>query len=114
MPPALQTILLLSLSNVFMTFAWSGPLKHMSAPLYLVILASWGIAFFENILMVPANSWGNSHYSATQLKIIQEVITLTVFCGIAVTYLGEKIRWNHYAAFACVTGAVAFAFLPKE
>ena len=97
-----------------MTFAWYGHLKHKSAPLYLVILASWGIAFFEYILMVPANRWGNSHYSTTQLKIIQEVITLTVFCGFAVTYLGEKIRWNHYAAFDCVLGAVAFTFLPKE
>ena len=107
-------IVLLSVSNIFMTFAWYGHLKHKSAPLYLVILASWGIAFFEYILMVPANRWGNSHYSTTQLKIIQEVITLTVFCGFAVTYLGEKIRWNHYAAFACVLGAVAFTFLPKE
>ena len=107
-------IVLLSVSNIFMTFAWYGHLKHKSAPLYLVILASWGIAFFEYILMVPANRWGNLHFTATQLKIIQEVITLTVFCGFAVTYLGEKIRWNHYAAFACVLGAVAFTFLPKE
>lgn len=107
-------IVLLCCSNVFMTFAWYGHLKHKSAPLYLVILASWGIAFFEYLLMVPANRWGNSIYSATQLKIIQEVITLTVFCGFAVTYLGEKIRWNHYAAFACVLAAVAFTFLPKD
>ena len=107
-------IVLLSVSNIFMTFAWYGHLKHKSAPLYLVILASWGIALFEYILMVPANRWGNLHFTATQLKIIQEVITLTVFCGFAVTYLGEKIRWNHYAAFACVLGAAAFTFLPKE
>ena len=107
-------IVLLSVSNIFMTFAWYGHLKHKSAPLYMVILTSWGIAFFEYILMVPANRWGNLHFTATQLKIIQEVITLTVFCGFAVTYLGEKIRWNHYAAFACVLGAVAFTFLPKE
>lgn len=107
-------VALLTVSNVFMTFAWYGHLKHKSAPLYLVILASWGIAFFEYMLMVPANRWGNSHYSATQLKIIQEVITLTVFSGFAVMYLGEKIRWNHYAAFVCVLGAVAFTFLPKE
>ena len=107
-------IVLLSFSNIFMTFAWYGHLKHKSTPLYLAILASWGIAFFEYILMVPANRWGNSHYSATQLKIIQEVITLTVFCGFAMMYLGEKIRWNHYAAFACVLGAVAFTFLPKQ
>ena len=107
-------IALLIVSNVFMTFAWYGHLKQKSAPLYLVILASWGIALFEYILMVPANRWGNSHYSATQLKIIQEVITLVVFCGFAMMYLGEKIRWNHYAAFACVLGAVAFVFLPKQ
>lgn len=107
-------VLLLVCSNVFMTFAWYGHLKHKSAPLYLVILASWGIAFFEYCLMVPANRWGNAHFTATQLKIIQEVITLAVFCGFAIAYLGEKIRWNHYAAFACVLAAVAFTFLPKE
>ena len=107
-------IALLCVSNVFMTFAWYGHLKHKSAPLYLVILTSWGIAFFEYLLMVPANRWGNSSYSATQLKIIQEVITLMVFCVFAVLYLGEKIRWNHYAAFVCVLAAVAFTFLPKE
>jgi len=107
-------IALLFFSNIFMTFAWYGHLKHKGSPLYLAILASWGIAFFEYILMVPANRLGNSHYSATQLKIIQEVITLTVFCGFAMLYLGEKIRWNHCAAFACVLGAVAFTFLPKQ
>lgn len=107
-------IALLVCSNVFMTFAWYGHLKHKSAPLCLAILASWGIAFFEYCLMVPANRWGNTHFTATQLKIIQEVITITVFCVFAMTYLGEKIRWNHYAAFACVLCAVAFTFLPKE
>lgn len=107
-------IVLLCCSNVFMTFAWYGHLKHKSAPIHWVILTSWGIAFFEYLLMVPANRWGNSSYSATQLKIIQEVITITVFCGFAMLYLGEKIRWNHYAAFACIMGAVAFTFLPKE
>jgi uncharacterized protein len=107
-------IVLLICSNVFMTFAWYGHLKHKSAPLYLAILASWGIAFFEYCLMVPANRWGNTHFTATQLKIIQEVITLAVFCGFAIAYLGEKIRWNHYAAFACVLAAVAFTFLPKD
>lgn len=109
-----MTVGLLLASNIFMTFAWYGHLKFTDRPLWLVILASWGIAFFEYILMVPANRWGNSHYTATQLKIIQEVITLTVFCGFAVIYLGEKIRWNHYAAFACVLAAVAFTFLPKD
>ena len=105
---------LLVISNIFMTFAWYGHLKHKDKPLLLVILASWGIAFFEYLLMVPANRWGNSVYSATQLKVIQEIITLTVFAGFAVMYLGEKLRWNHFAAFACILGAVAFTFLPKE
>jgi hypothetical protein len=73
-----------------------------------------GIAFFEYLLQVPANRWGNSVYSATQLKIIQEVITLAVFCGFAILYLGEKIRWNHLAAFVCILAAVAFTFLPKD
>ncbi len=107
-------IVLLTISNVFMTFAWYGHLKFKSKPLFLVILVSWGIAFFEYVLMVPANRWGNSVYTATQLKIIQEVITLTVFIIFAMFYLGEKIRWNHLAALACVLAAVAFTFLPKE
>jgi len=103
-------VVLLTCSNVFMTFAWYGNLnpKFKSSPLWLVILASWGIAFFEYVFMIPANRWGNSVYSVTQLKIIQEVITLTVFCGFAALYLGEKIRWNHLAAFVCILAAVAF------
>jgi len=107
-------IVLLVCSNFFMTIAWYGHLKFKSSPLLLVILASWGIAFFEYVLQVPANRWGNSVYSATQLKIIQEVITLAVFVGFAMFYLGEKIRWNHVAAFACILAAVAFTFLPKD
>ena len=107
-------VVLLTCSNVFMTFAWYGHLKFKSKPLLLVILASWGIAFFEYLLMVPANRWGNSFYSATQLKIIQEVITLAVFCAVATFYLGERLRWNHFAAFACILAAVAFTFLPKD
>ncbi len=107
-------IVLLCGSNVFMTFAWYGHLKFKSKPLLSVILASWGLAFFEYILQVPANRWGSANYSATQLKIIQEIITPTVFCGFAMLYLGEKIRWNHYAAFVCVLAAVAFTFLPQK
>ena len=106
-------IVLLFFSNIFMTFAWYGHLKHKDAPLAKVILASWGIAFCEYLLMVPANRWGSSFYSATQLKIIQEVVTLTVFSGFAIMYLGEKVRWNHIAAFLCIMGAVAFTFIPK-
>jgi uncharacterized protein (DUF486 family) len=107
-------VVLLTCSNVFMTVAWYGHLKFKSKPLLLVILVSWGIAFFEYVLQVPANRWGNAVYSATQLKIIQEVITLTVFCGFAILYLGEKIRWNHFAAFVCILAAVVFAFLPQK
>jgi uncharacterized protein (DUF486 family) len=97
-----------------MNFAWYGHLKFKSTPLPLVIVVSWGIAFFEYVLMVPANRWGNQIYSATQLKIIQEVITLTVFSAFAVAYLGERIRWNHIAAFVCILAAVGFTFLPKN
>ena len=107
-------IVLLTISNVFMTFAWYGHLKFKGKPLALVILASWGIAFFEYVLMVPANRWGNAVYSATQLKIIQEIITLTVFVVFAIFYLHEKFRWNHAAAFACLLAAVTFAFWPKN
>ena len=107
-------IVLLTCSYVFMTFAWYGHLKHKDAPLWVAILVSWGIAFFEYVLMVPANRWGNSVYTAMQLKIIQEVITLSVFCVFAVFYLGERLHWNHIAALFCVLAAVAFTFLPKE
>jgi uncharacterized protein (DUF486 family) len=107
-------IVLLVFSNVFMTVAWYGHLKHRDKPLLLVILVNWGIAFFEYVLQVPANRWGNSVYTATQLKIIQEIISLSVFAIFAILYLGEKIRWNHLAAFVCILAAVAFVFLPKE
>jgi len=107
-------IVLLTCSNVFMTFAWYGHLKFKSSPLWLVILVSWGIAFFEYCFQVPANRWGNSVYTPAQLKIIQEVITLSVFCVFAFFYLGEKIRWNYVAAFVCILAAVAFAFWPKD
>ena len=108
-------IVLLICSNIFMTFAWYGNLnpKFKSAPLMLVILASWGIAFFEYLFMIPANRIGNAVYSVAQLKIMQEVITLSVFCVFAMVFLGEKIRWNYVAAFVCLLAAVAFAFWPK-
>ncbi|HEY1173829.1 MAG TPA: DMT family protein [Verrucomicrobiae bacterium] len=107
-------IVLLVCSNVFMTFAWYGHLKHKNVPLWTAILASWGIAFFEYCLMVPANRYGHTNFSATQLKIIQEVITLVVFSGFAVAILGEKLKWNHIAAFLCILAAVAFTFLPDR
>jgi uncharacterized protein len=113
-------ILLLVASNVFMTFAWYGHLKYSKLgdgklmSLWKVILLSWGIAFFEYVLMVPANRWGSAHYTAAELKIMQEVITLVVFSGFAVLYLQEKLKWNHMAAFVCILGAVAFTFLPTR
>ena len=107
-------VLLLVCSNVFMTFAWYGHLKFKHHSIWLVILASWGIAFFEYCLMVPANRWGNSRYSAMELKIIQEVVTLTVFSGFLIAYLGERVRWNHLAAFLCILAAVGFTFLPNN
>jgi uncharacterized protein (DUF486 family) len=112
--PRLQPLVLLTISNVFMTFAWYGHLKFKHKPLMVVILASWGIAFFEYLLMVPANRGGSAVYSTPQLKILQEVITLLVFSGFAVLYLGERIRWNHVAAFACILAAVIFTFLPAS
>jgi len=107
-------IVLLTISNVFMTFAWYGHLKYKQQPLWVVALGSWALAFFEYCLMVPANRWGHAHYSTIELKVIQEIITLSVFSGFVLTYMGERIRWNHLAAFCCLLGAVAFCFLPER
>jgi uncharacterized protein len=107
-------VVLLTCSNIFMTFAWYGHLKFKSSPLWLAIVVSWAIAFFEYCFQVPANRWGSSVYSPFQLKIIQEIITLTVFVIFAFLYFGEKIRWNHLAAFVCIVAAVGFAFWPKS
>ena len=96
-----------------MTFAWYGHLKFKGQPLLLVVLASWGIALFEYLLMVPANRWGSNSYSPYQLKILQEVISLTVFVVFAFFYFQVRPAWNHFAAFACLLAAVAFAFWPK-
>ena len=108
--PALLPILMLFASNVFMTFAWYGHLKFKENSLPLVIMVSWGIAFFEYWLAVPANRWGSAVYSAAQLKTMQEIITLLVFAVFSVTYLNEAIRWNHAAAFLCLVAAGYFAF----
>lgn len=104
------TILLLTASNVFMTFAWYGHLRFTQVPLWQAILASWGIAFFEYCLMVPANRWGYGDFTVVQLKTMQEVITLVVFSAFAVLYIGEAIRWNHLAAFCCLVAAVYLVF----
>ncbi|MDL2272516.1 DMT family protein [Desulfovibrio sp. OttesenSCG-928-I05] len=98
----LVTIGLLLCSNLFMTFAWYGHLKYRSASLVLVILASWGIAFFEYCLQVPANRYGYGYFSAAQLKTIQEALSLTVFLGFSVFYLHEPIKWNYIVGFGFI------------
>jgi uncharacterized protein (DUF486 family) len=108
--PALAPLVFLSISNVFMTFAWYGQLKFPDRPLWIVILVSWGIAFIEYCFAVPANRIGHEVYSAAQLKTMQEIITLIVFGFFSVLYLGEAIRWNHAAAFLCLVLAGYFAF----
>ena len=110
LPAAVWPFVLLCLSNVFMTFAWYGHLKFKSAPLYLVILASWGIAFFEYCLAVPANRIGHTAWSAAQLKTMQEVITLLVFYGFSVFWLKESLTWNHAIGFALIAAGAAFVF----
>lgn len=106
----LMTVVMLSLSNLFMTFAWYGHLKYRHLPLFLVILVSWGIAFFEYCLQVPANRIGYGYFSAVELKTIQEVITLAIFVLFSWLYLDETLRWNHYAGFAMMVGAVYVIF----
>jgi uncharacterized protein (DUF486 family) len=94
-----------------MTFAWYGHLKFTDRPLWAVIQVSWGIAFFENCLQVPANRYGSLVYSAPQLKGLQEVISLLVFAGFSVWYLGQPLRWNHVAGFALIIVAAWLLFL---
>jgi len=103
-------ILLLIGSNVFITFAWYWHLKHKSSPIWIVVFASWGIAFFEYCLQVPANRMGQQVYSAAQLKTIQEIITLIVFAVFSVTWLGESMRWNHLVGFALIAAAAFLLF----
>ncbi len=100
------TILLLTVSNIFMTIAWYGHLKHKETPLVMAILISWLIAFVEYCFQVPANRWGSASFSPVQLKVIQEIITLVVFSIFAVWYLDAKLGWNHLAAFLLIVGAV--------
>jgi uncharacterized protein (DUF486 family) len=120
----MRTILLLLLSNIFMTFAWYGHLKFRTAALWVAILASWGIAFFEYCLQVPANRLGyfgevgavqgaqaaQGPFSASQLKTIQEIITLVVFVGFSVMFLREPLRWNHLVGFGFIVLAAMFIF----
>jgi len=113
-PPAVATVLLLVASNVFMTLAWYGHLKWPDKPLWIVVLASWGVAFFEYWLVIPANRIGYAGgMTLGQLKVTQEVITLLVFAAFAALVMGEKLKWNHAAAFVCLVAAVGFVFLDK-
>src|ERR1700747_1848065 len=109
----MKTVILLICSNVFMTIAWYGHLKYRRAPLITVIVVSWGIAFLEYCFQVPANRIGYGEFTAYQLKVIQEAITLTVFVVFAFLYLDEKMTWNYALSFLCIFGAVAFAFWGK-
>ena len=107
---AVSPILMLLASNVFMTFAWYGHLKHKGSALWLAVLASWGIAFFEYCLAVPANRIGSSVYTTAQLKTIQEVITLLVFAAFSVFWLKEQITINHAIGFALIALGASFIF----
>jgi uncharacterized protein (DUF486 family) len=103
-------ILLLAVSNVFMTFAWYGHLKVEHRPLWLIVLVSWGIAFFEYCLAVPANRIGRGVYSPAELKTMQEVITLVVFAAFSILYLGERFTLNHAVGFLLIAAGAAFVF----
>lgn len=110
-PVPLQTIALLAASNVFMTIAWYAHLKDLATrPWWLAALASWGIAFFEYMLQVPANRIGYTHFTLPQLKILQEVVTLTVFAPFAVLYMGQPLKLDYLWAALCLVGAVYFIF----
>jgi uncharacterized protein (DUF486 family) len=108
------TIILLTISNVFMTLAWYGHLKFKSSALWLAIAASWGLALFEYVFQVPANRIGSEVLSVTQLKILQECITLTIFSVMAYFMFGETLKWNNVVSYLFLVGAVVFAFWGKE
>jgi len=106
----MKTVVLLTISNIFMTFAWYGHLKYKSSPLWLAIIISWMIAFVEYCFQVPANRIGHYQFTAAQLKTIQEVITLVVFSGFSIFYLKEDLKWNYLVGFAMIIAAVFFIF----
>ncbi|HJT68057.1 MAG TPA: DMT family protein [Pyrinomonadaceae bacterium] len=105
--------MLLFISNTFMTVAWYGHLKYKHSSLWLAIVASWAIAFFEYVFQVPANRIGANYFSLTQLKIMQECITLIVFTVFAFIVFNEQLRWNNIVSYALLIAAVAFAFWPR-
>ncbi len=106
----LTPVLLLFISNIFMTFAWYGHLKYKGHAIWIIILASWGIAFFEYCFQVPANRIGHEYFDAAQLKIMQEAITLIVFSFFSVLYLKENLKWNYIVGFILILLAVFFVF----
>ena len=106
----MKTIVLLFLSNIFMTFAWYGHLRFKQSALWTAILVSWGIAFFEYCLQVPANRLGSETFSTAQLKTIQEILTLVVFAGFSVLYLKEPMKWNYLVGFFFLVCAAFFIF----
>jgi hypothetical protein len=108
--PYLAPVVLLLASNVFMTFAWYGHLRFKAAPLWIAVMASWGIAFVEYWFAVPANRIGSQVYSAAELKTMQEVITLLVFAVFSVLYLDEPIGWNHAVGFSLIAAGAFFIF----
>jgi len=108
--PALTPIVLLIASNIFMTFAWYGHLKYKTTPLILAIVASWGIAFIEYCLAVPANRIGSAVYTTAELKTMQEVITLVVFAAFSALYLNEPLGWNHALGFTLIAFGAFFVF----
>jgi uncharacterized protein len=110
LPTPVLTILLLIASNLFMTLAWYGHLKFKTSPLWLVVLAGWGIAFFEYCLQVPANRIGHGYFTAAELKTIQEVITLIVFAGFSVLYLGGALSWRYAVGFSLIALGAGFIF----
>lgn len=110
LPTSINPILMLLVSNVFMTFAWYGHLKYKSTALWIAVLVSWGIAFFEYCLAVPANRIGSAVYTTAELKTIQEVITLTVFAGFSILVLREPLTINHVVGFALIVAGAYFIF----
>ncbi|MBN9061183.1 MAG: hypothetical protein BGP06_03080 [Rhizobiales bacterium 65-9] len=111
--PFVLPILMLIVSNIFMTFAWYGHLSYATAPLWMAVIVSWGLAFFEYWFAVPANRIGHAVYSAAQLKTMQEVITLVVFAGFSVFWLKEPLGWNHAVGFSLIAAGAWFIFLGK-
>jgi len=106
----MKTVILLTLSNIFMTFAWYGHLKFKHTPLIKVVFISWLIAFIEYCFQVPANRIGHRQFSAAELKTIQEIIGLTIFCAFSILYLKEDLKWNYIAGFLMIVGACIFVF----